>query len=95
MCLKEASAILGLSIGVVLIGSFITYPPYARLAGLTVFFIGMSLLALRKNDVKAVSEKGLEGDSGKSAELLGENIVDKKSKSKKWHRKKARRSKTK
>ena len=95
MCYKEIAVILLLSVSVAFVGSFISYPPYAKLAGATVFVAGLALLALRKQDIKSVSEEGLEGYSGKGAEPAGEDVVKGKPKRQKGYRKKARKSKAK
>lgn len=95
MCLREIVVIALISLSIVVIGSFITYPAYARLAGALLFVSGLGLLALREKDIKSIREEGLEWNSGESAVLLGEPLVERKSKSKKWHRKKARRTKAK
>ena len=43
---KNLAIIAGVSIGVWLIGSMLTYPPLARLAGLTVFVLSVGVYSL-------------------------------------------------
>lgn len=47
---KNLAMITGISLVVLVIASFITYPPLARLAGLSVFLFSLGLYGLWVND---------------------------------------------
>ena len=95
MCFKEIAIIALLSVSVALVGGLISYPPYARLAGLTVFIAGLSLLALRKRDIKSISEESLERYAGEGSDKAGESLVKRETSGKKGNRQKTHRSKAK
>ena len=95
MSYKEFIVLVVLSWSVAFVGGFISYPPYARLAGVTVFVAGLSLMALRKQDIKRVSKEGLEGYSGEGTEPASKDIVKVKPKRQKGYRSKAKKSKAK
>ena len=95
MSYRELAVIVLLSVSVAVVGGIISYPPYARLAGVTIFVAGLALLALRKHDIKGVSKESLEGYAGEGSEPAGEDVVKGKAKRQKGYRKKAKRSKAK
>ena len=47
---KNLALITGISIGVWLVGSLLTYPPLARLAALTVFLLSIGVYSLWANE---------------------------------------------
>jgi cadmium resistance protein CadD (predicted permease) len=81
--LIEFGVVVLLSILVAVAGSFMSYPPFAKAAGLVVFILGTFLLVLRESDEKSIGKKGLEGKSGEGSENSGKPAVEHKSKGKK------------
>lgn len=74
--------VAGMAAGIWLLGSMITYPPYARLGAFTFLVLGLSSLALSRHDFEEESEEGLEGDAGKSPEPGGKSLGKQKAKPK-------------
>jgi hypothetical protein len=91
----DVAVVALIAIAVAVVGAMISYPPYARLAGVTVFVAGLALLALRENDHERVGEKRLEGDSGKGPKSAGKDLVKTEAKGKERDGKKSRKTKTK
>ena len=88
-------AALAGSLAILAIGSFISYPPYARLGAFTFFVLSLGLIALGSDEVKEESEEGLGGEAGEGTEPSGELSGEPESKGKKRDGKKTRKSKAK
>lgn len=65
---RDAGVVVLLAVAVTIMGSLISYPPYAKLAGLTTLLAGLGLLALRQGEEQGVGEERLERDSGEGPE---------------------------
>jgi len=76
-------------------GSFLTYPPYARLSALLFVVLALGIIALREGEVESKGKEGLEGETGKGPEPLAEEGGKEKSKKKKGKRKKTSKVKRK
>ena len=83
MNVKEFLLVCVASISVAIFGSFISYPAYAKLAGLTVFISSVVLLVLRSDEIEQKSKKGLKRNSRKRPEAFSKTLVKGKTKSKK------------
>ena len=81
--IKEVLLIILVGAGIALVGSFITYPPYARLFGFLFLLVGLGIYGLRKGEVESVGEESLKGKPGKDTKPSREAGSEKKSKSKK------------
>ena len=85
---KPWLVLLGLSVTVWIIGSMITYPPYARIGAFTFFILGAGSLVLGKDEIGEGAEESLEWETGESPELSGKHVRKPKAKKKKRKRKK-------
>ena len=84
---KPLIILFGLSLIVWLVGSLITYPPYARLGAFTFFILAAGSLALGKDEIAESSEEGLEGQPRKGSKSSSESLSQQKSRKKKRKRK--------
>ena len=84
---KPLMVLFGLSLVIWLIGSIITYPPYARIGAFTFFILGAGALTLGKDEIAEGSEESLKGKSGESSESSGKPLSQQKSRKKKRKRK--------
>lgn len=84
---KPVVILFGLSLVIWLLGSLITYPPYARIGAFTFFILGAGSLALGKDEIAEGSEEGLDGKSGKGSESSRKSLSQQKSSKKKRKRK--------
>lgn len=93
MKLQNVAIVFGGSLLIIFAGSFLTYPPYAKLSALLFLIISFSILALREGEIKCEGEEGLDGESRKGSKSPAKEGGKVKGKEEKGKGKKAQKSK--
>ena len=95
MDMEDVGIVILISLLLLLVGIFITYPPYAKLSALLFLVLGLGVLALRESEVESIGKEGLEGKTGKGPEAPAEEGGKVKGEKKKRKGKKTEKSKRK
>lgn len=68
------AVVIGLAVFIWLAGSFITYPPYARLGAFTFLVLGLGAVFLSRQDIEDETGESLEGQTGEDSESAGKPL---------------------